>query len=45
MIQKNQYLHRNYVNFCLGPYLDDNEREPDITVGGGLYANTDYYLP
>lgn len=45
IIQKNPFLNRNKVHFCLGPYLDDNEREPDITVGGGLYANTDYYLP
>ena len=46
MIQKNQYLHRNHVNFYLGSYLDDHERrEPDIKVADDLYANTDYYLP
>ena len=41
MIQKNQYLHRNHVNFC----STSNDSAPDILVGGGLYANTDYYTP
>ena len=40
IIQKNPYLHRSNIDFC--PALDG---APDIRVGGGLYANNDYYQP
>ena len=41
IIQKNPYLHRSNINFCPAP--DDSGA--DIRVGGGLYANNDYYQP
>ena len=40
IIQKNPYLHRSNIDFCSA--LDG---APDIRVGGGLYANNDYYRP
>ena len=40
IIQKNPYLHRSNIDFCSA--LDG---APDIRVGGGLYANKDYYQP
>ena len=41
IIQQNPYLHRSNINFCV--VSDDSD--PDIRVGGGLYANSDYYQP
>ena len=41
MIKENPYLHRSSINFCSAP--DDSGA--DIRVGGGLYANSDYYQP
>ena len=40
IIQKNPYLHRSNIDFRSA--LDG---APDIRVGGGLYANNDYYRP
>ena len=41
IIQKNPYLHRSNINFC----VVSDDIDPDIRVGGGLYANSDYYQP
>ena len=41
IIQKNPYLHRSNIEFCSYYHCI----EPDMRVGGGLYANSDYYQP
>ena len=40
IIQQNPYLYRSNIDFCQAP-----DGDPDIRVGGGLYANSDYYQP
>ena len=40
IIQKNSYLNRSNIEFCSSYHVD-----PDMRVGGGLYANNDYYQP